>query len=74
MPNTNPVSELHLLYVWVFRLAQIAAAKALYDSLPGELRQGAELRTDIEGAELRTPSEDAAAWVRGHVAEALAAA
>lgn len=74
MPMVNTMSEKQLMDVWIFRLAQIAAARTLYDSLPENLKHGAELRTDIEGAELRTPSDEAAAWVRGHVEEALKAA
>ncbi|MBI1407950.1 MAG: hypothetical protein GC145_17685 [Caulobacter sp.] len=74
MPMVNSMSEKQLMNVWIFRLAQIAAARMLYDSLPENLKDGAELRTDIEGAELRTPSNEAADWVRGHVKEALKAA
>ncbi|MDO9338804.1 MAG: hypothetical protein Q7T61_20620 [Caulobacter sp.] len=61
------MTEQHLMDTWVFRLAEAAAARALYEGLPSDLRDGAELRCGITGAELRTPSDEAADWVRGHL-------
>ncbi|HYE44380.1 MAG TPA: hypothetical protein VEA44_01270 [Caulobacter sp.] len=62
------VNELHVMDVWVFRLAEPAQARALYEDLPAALKGGAELRCGITGAELRTPSDEAADWVRGRLA------
>jgi len=59
--------ELHVMDVWVFRMAEADAARALYDTLPEELKAGAELRCALTGAELRTPSDVAAEWVRGRL-------
>lgn len=64
------VNELHVMDVWVFRLTEAGQARALYDGLPAALKDGAELRCGITGAELRTPSDEAADWVRGHLAAA----
>lgn len=64
---TASVTELHMMDTWVFRLAEAAAARALYEGLPSNLKNGAELRCGITGAEIRTPSDEAADWVRGHV-------
>ena len=64
------VNELHVMDVWVFRLAQSTQARALYDRLPATLKGGAELRCGITGAELRTPLDEAAAWLRDHLNEA----
>jgi hypothetical protein len=61
------VNELHVMDVWVFRLPEAAQARALYEGLPAALKSGAELRCCITGAELRTPSDEAADWVRGHL-------
>lgn len=64
---TASVTELHMMDTWVFRLAEAAAAKALFEELPEPLKAGAELRCALTGAEIRTPSNEAADWVRGHV-------
>ena len=56
--------ELHVMDVWVFRMAEADEARSLYDALPPALRSGAELRCALTGAEMRTPSEAAAEWVR----------
>ncbi|NBB16617.1 hypothetical protein GVN21_14735 [Caulobacter sp. SLTY] len=64
------VNELHVMDVWVFRLPETAQARALYEGLPAALKVGAELRCGITGAELRTPSNEAADWLRGHLAAA----
>lgn len=62
------MTELHVMDEWVFRLREAAEAKALYEGLPAELKAGCELRCSIAGAELRTPSDAAAEWVREHAA------
>jgi hypothetical protein len=67
MPMVAEVSELHMMDTWVFRLSEPAAAKALYEGLPGALKTGAELRCSVTGAELRTPLDEAADWLRGHL-------
>lgn len=64
---TASATELHMMDTWVFRLAEAAAARALYEELPTNLKDGAELRCGITGAEIRTPSDEAADWVRGHL-------
>lgn len=64
---TASVTELHMMDTWVFRLAEAAAARALFDDLPEALKVGAELRCALTGAEIRTPSDEAADWVRGHL-------
>lgn len=64
---TASVTELHMMDTWVFRLAEAAAARALFEELPETLKAGAELRCALTGAEIRTPSDEAADWVRGHV-------
>ena len=45
----------------------VPAGRALYEELPASLKDGAELRCGITGAELRTPSDEAADWLRGHM-------
>lgn len=64
---TASATELHMMDTWVFRLAEAAAARALYEELPEPLKAGAELRCALTGAEIRTPSDEAADWVRGHL-------
>ena len=60
-------TERHLMDTWVFRLAEADAAKALFEELPETLKAGAELRSALTGAEIRTSSNEAADWVRGQV-------
>jgi hypothetical protein len=67
MAMVAPITELHMMDTWVFRLAEATAARELYEGLPSDLKGGAELRCGITGAELRTPLDEAAVWVRGHL-------
>jgi hypothetical protein len=73
MPMVARISELHMMDTWVFTLDEPSAAKALYEELPSDLKAGAELRCGLAGSELRTPSDEAADWVRGHVVAEKAA-
>lgn len=61
-------SERRLMGVWVFDLSDAEAAKALYADLPAPLKSQTELRVCIDGGHLHAASDDAAQWVREHLA------
>lgn len=74
MPTVAPMTELCVMDVWVFQTRQSCDARELYDALPERLKDGAELRTGLNGGEVRTTSGDAATWIRDHVHGVLKAA
>lgn len=66
MPYSS--AERRLMGVWVFDLSDAEAARALYADLPPPLKAQTELRVCLDGGHLHAASDDAANWVRQHIA------
>jgi hypothetical protein len=66
MPHTS--AERRIMGVWIFDLADIEAARSLYADLPQPLKAQTELRVCMDGGHLHAASDDAAEWLREHLA------
>ncbi|WP_269716142.1 hypothetical protein [Caulobacter sp. NIBR2454] len=71
------MQQRHLLGAFVLELNDAAAARQAFEGLPAPMKAGAELRVRLDGAQIATPSADAAEWLKAYYAthggEALAA-
>jgi hypothetical protein len=62
------ITERRIMGVWVFDLADAEAARTLYADLPAPLKADTELRVCMGAGHLHAASDDAAAWLREHLA------
>jgi hypothetical protein len=62
-----------MMGLFVVEMESPAQARALYGALPDGLKAGCELTARMDGAQLRTPSSDAADWIASHYEDVRAA-
>lgn len=62
------ISERRIMGVWVFDLDDAETARMLYADLPAPLKATTELRICMGSGHLHAASDDAAAWLREHLA------
>ena len=66
--------EHKVMGVWVLEMDDPKRAHALYAALPAALKTGAELCGRCDGAQLKTPSAEAAEWIKSRYDAAIPAA
>ena len=62
-----------MMGLFVVEMESPAKARAVYGALPDGLKAGCELTARMDGAQLKTPSADAADWIASHYDETRAA-